>query len=67
VVGIDGAAARQWAAAHTPAGKATIWLVIGNPALFDPRGEVADGLAKGRRAGRLHDWPQIRLQPLHSN
>jgi hypothetical protein len=67
VVGIDGAAARQWAAAHTPAGKATIWLVIGNPALFDPRGEVADGLAKGRRAGRLHDWPQIKLQPLHSN
>ena len=66
VVGIDGAAARQWAAAHAPKGQATIWLVIGNAYLFDPQGEVARGLASGRRAGRLHQWRQIRLQPLYS-
>ena len=66
VVGIDGAAARQWAAAHAPAGKATVWLVIGNSDLFDPQGEVARGLASGRRGGRLHQWRRIRLQPLYS-
>ncbi len=66
VVGIEGASARQWAAAHAPAGEATIWLVIRNPDLFDPKGEVALGLASGRRGGRLHQWRQIRLQPLYS-
>lgn len=66
VVGIDGASAGQWASAHTPAPGATVWLVIRNPHLFDPRGEVARGLATGRRGGRLHQWRQIRLQPLYS-
>lgn len=66
VVGIDEASARQWAAVQAPHGKATVWLVIGNPALFDPRGEVARGLASGRRGGRVHEWRQIRLQPLYS-
>ena len=66
VVGIDGAAARQWAAAHAPSGNSTVWLVISNPVLFDPNGEVARGLGAGRRGGRLHQWSQIRLQPLHS-
>ena len=66
VVGIDRASARQWAEAHAPVGKATVWLVIRNPDLFDPGGEVARGLASGRRSGRLHQWRQIRLQPLYS-
>jgi hypothetical protein len=67
VVGMDGVSAQKWAEVHAPKGKPTVWLVIGNPALFDPQGEVARGLASGRRGGRMHQWRQIRLQPLYSN
>jgi hypothetical protein len=64
VVGIDAAAARRWANdQRSPAG-ATVWLVISNPGLFDPNGEVARGLAEGRRSGPTRAWRQMTLYPL---
>jgi hypothetical protein len=64
VVGIDAAAARRWANDHRSPAGATVWLVVSNPGLFDPQGEVARGLSEGRRSGPTRAWRQMTLYPL---
>ena len=64
VVAIDAAQARAWAASHAPGPGATIWLLRGGPAYFDPDGAVLAELARGRRHGEPREWLDIELRPL---
>ena len=66
VVAVDRPAARSFGLRHEPAPGAAIWVVIRNPGFFDPGGEVAKGLAQGRRRGAARHWRDIDLQKLYS-
>jgi hypothetical protein len=66
VVAIDAAQAKRWSASQEAPARGTVWLLVRNPGLFDPHGEVERALGQGRRPGTVRQWRDLRLVPLQS-
>lgn len=64
VVTLDGPMAGQWKERNQPPPGSTIWLVTAKSYLFDPQGEVARELKRGRSLGLAVGDQELKLQAL---
>ena len=62
VVSVTGAQAQVLASERSIMEARTIWLVTRNEALFDPKREVPNALARVRRPGAIEQWSYINVR-----
>lgn len=64
VLTVNGRMARHWKEQNQPPAGSTVWLVTAKSYLFDPSGQVARELKRGRSPGPEIGDEELTLQPL---